>query len=1074
MANIRSQNELILSALDFYRVAQPSLSTAPGSSARDVLVDGPSKQIAQLYQELGRVSSIQSLRLAIGQSLDLLASNVGAVRKPGSKSQGPALFTFNSIEADFAITTSDTVTAKNGSTFQILANTVVSSVLASTYKSIATKYRADLDFLGITDQYAVELLSTATATGEAGNISKYSLTKTSVIGINNVTNVSAFGGGSFSESDASFKARILGIFAGANTGTSTGYSTAAKADTSVIDAIVIGPGDSLMTRDGTQVSIAADGTRTIISEGSGGKVDVIVYGTRLQSALDSFIYHNLSNTNDPTNIKNDFVLGQIVADAGKTVTQKRLDDLQTEVLPNQPINNLISASGSRSGPNFALMTVDNLGRVSGNYTLTRDTGAFAGSPWGFDRLHWISNKISDFFEDKTKGIFNGQDPLTFSDVLEIGAVVQNVVVTNENPKVQNTNRSSLQLAHFPITSVTRIFNVTTGEKYVVASQNPDGSGSINLTGRILISGKSLPAQTDILQADYTWIFSYDPYWDFDNRVGTHNPRTVQDSVDWGFSNIVRREVATLTGSGLLQATVTHPINGVISVNTFISENQTIQLSNGRLFVQVNTQVDNVISIIRVSDGAELWITTKSDGAISFKNIYLPTDSPGMINQTVQITYNAIDVFANGSFNGNIISVVAGSGVSAGTLVECTYLADISTLLPSTLLSGLPAIRSNNGFQISGGSIIGTQPTTHLFNSGKVVQNLRQAPSNLGLTIAGNISPGVITTSGTSITAILDIVFTVPITNLKQDLTAAIKTFYEINSLTNISSNIRIAKIARVEKVDANSNNDVLSVLNTYDIEGYQLFDNTFVKSESVQNNLLKLTEFVLPSTPNNLSDVPEIGDKLRVRFYIMTLGDTESIYFSKAGTLYTNKRFGIIDTLGISSGFTSGGSGSATLTISNLNQPATRSRYRAIYDYLAPKPNERITINYNFQKIISDVTLAIEDSRPITADVLVKSASPILVDATLNIIVTNEFVNDQETVVQNVQDAVTSALTANALGTIVDSSDLVNAAYSVNGVDRVRVMFFNRTGNVGSVLSVIAQKNQYIVANNVLITPESR
>ena len=45
----------------------------------------------------------------------------------------------------------------------------------------------------------------------------------------------------------------------------------------------------------------------------------------------------------------------------------------------------------------------------------------------------------------------------------------------------------------------------TGERYTVTNQNPDGTDSINRTGRIIISGNSLPSASDILQVDYLYI-----------------------------------------------------------------------------------------------------------------------------------------------------------------------------------------------------------------------------------------------------------------------------------------------------------------------------------------------------------------------------------------------------------------------------------------------------------------------------------------------------------------------------------------------------------------------------------------
>ncbi len=1079
MARIRTFNDLVLGTLDFYKVAQPKLDTKPGTVARDVFIDGPNAQLSKLYDELNKVSNLQSLRISLGTDLDKLAQNWGAVRFRGAKSTGAALLTFKTLDSDLALNQGDIISAKNGATFTISNNLTISKVLSSYYKSIAAKYRSDLDFLGISDEFAVEILTECTAAGIQGNISKYSLFSTSISGINNVTNVSAFGGGKGSESDASFRTRILSIFSGANTGTSLGYRNAVTADDSVVDAIVIEPGDSLMTRDGTQVSVSSTGTRTITSEGTGGKIDIYVFGSRLQEVTDTSIYRDKSNTNDPTNSKNDFVLGQISGDENKTVSRKRIDNLETEVLPNQPCNNIIQITGSLSGPNFVEKTTDSLGRVSGNYELIRDTGAYGGSPWGFDKLHWISDRISDFPEEKTKVSFNGQDPLSFSDLLEIKSIQQNRAVTNENSKVSASNRSSIQLAHFPVTNVTRVLNTTTGERYVVSSQNPDGTGSTNLTGRILISGKSLPAVSDVLQVDYTWVYSYDPYIDYDNRVHNNNPRTVRDSVDWGLSNAVRRETAVLTANGsFLLATTSHLISSVISVNAFSTASTTVILSSGRLAVAVPVTVAGVISIVRNSDGAELWDTNKLDGTFSGLTIYLPTDTVATLNDAVTVTYNAVDVFnatTQGSFSENKITIVASSTATAGTIVECNYIANVSTVLPSTVLSALPAIRAANAFNTNAASAIGIQPTTHIFNSSSaIVQNLRQAPTNLGLTITGSISPGIITVSGTTINSIFDYVFTVSGTGLKQDFSTAIKNFLKLSSKDTIPSNVRIIKVAKVEKVNVTSGLEVLSVEHTYDIKGYKIFDNSFVKSESINDASLKVTEVTLPSTVENTTNAPTVGDRLRVRFYISTSSDTENISFSKSGTLYTNKRFALIDTIAISSGFTSVSSNSATLTITNLNQPETRSRYKVFYDYLGPKTNERITIRYNCDKLITDATLAVENTRPINADVLVKSASAVQVDVTMNIVVTEEFKNNSTIVLQNVRDAVTSALNATSLGTTIDSSDLINTAYSINGVDRVRVMFFNKTGIGGSVLSITAQKNEFIVASTVNIVLESR
>ena len=713
MAKIRTNTDIVLALLDFYRNAQPNLDLKPGSVSRDLLIDGFAAQLSRLYEELARTSSLQSLRLALGSDLDKLGSNYGNSRKKGSKSSGPVLFTFNTLISDIAINKGDVVTARNGATFIVSNGLVVSSVFANSFKATAAQYRTDLDLAGITDQYAVSVQVEATATGIQGNVSKYAIVSTETSGVTGVTNVVPFGGGQSAEDDATYRSRILAVFSGANTGTSLGYKNAVISDPATIDAIVIEPGDILMTRDGTQIFTAEDGTKTIISEGSGGKIDIYAFGARLQEVLDSYIYRDLSNTNNPTNPANNFVLGQISGDTNKTITKKRLDNIASGIFPAQPVNNVIQVSGSLSGSNFVEKSVDGLGRISGNYEILKDIGAYGGSPWSFDKLAWISDRISAFKEDSTKGSFNGQDGLSFTDITDISGIQQNISIVNENSKITPSDRSLIQLSHYPVTNATRVLNVTTGERYIIVNQNPDGTGSTNLTGRIQISGSSLPAVNDILQTDYTWIFSYDPNFDYDNRNNKNNIRTVKDSIDWGFSNIVRREQEILiTTNSTLTVTTIHSISAVVNVNIFTHETHPVVFVSNRLAVIVNTVVQNVVGISEVSNGGEVWSTNKLDGTFSGFTIFLPTDTSANLNDSVSITYNAVDVFNvdgfEGSFNNNTITIVPTSTAIAGSVVEVNYIANVNTILPAIQLSTLPAIRFGNGFDTTVLTNVGTQ------------------------------------------------------------------------------------------------------------------------------------------------------------------------------------------------------------------------------------------------------------------------------------------------------------------------------------------------------------------------------
>lgn len=1359
MATIRSVNDIVLNLIDFLRTTLPDADTKSGSVIRDLMIDMPASQIGLLYDEMGKVSNLQSLRLVSGSDLDKLAQNFGASRKAAKSSAGIALMTFASIPAVISITKNSLVTASNGATFSVLNGVSVDPAQSNFYKSIATKYQNDLSFLNITDQYAVEVSVKSSTPGSSGNISKYSLNRTSIPGVSNVLNVFPFSGGSDQEDDISFKNRVLSVFSGSNIGTSLGYKNLALTNSSVSDALVIGPGDPLMTRDGTQVQANSDGTTTIVSEGTGGKVDIVILGQTLNQFTDTFIYKDKSNKNDPTDIANDFILGQISTDVNKTITQKRLDDITNGVLPAQPVEDLLEITGTLSGTNFLPKSVDSLDRVSGNYELVKDTSLYAGSPWGFDKLHWVNNQIT-YQEDRIKTKLNGQDSTTFTDVLQISTVQQNILINNENSNISTSDNSIIQLSHTPATSVTRVVNTNTGERYTVINQNVDGSGSTNNTGRVQISGNTLPSSTDILQVDYLWIVSYDPFSDYDGKILNNNIRNVKDSIDWSMSNIVRNEpvLFTVNASNTFFTGITKlPISSVVNANIISTTSGIIAQSNivnftGRLSISLtnlNSSIISIESIALQNSAIELYNTAEADGVIINTRvavgsqikynvvIILPTDTPAISGNYTYIKYNPIDTFnivnANGSLSGNTITIPFGnvSNSTTSTYMDVSYIASTQDIFTSSITT-FPLSRFGNGFaqtsnngslnkslsnviqretqtiQLNGSnqlsvdlsvtstnyalvasqiisvidirtgleiwngdfpgvitttlsnnyqlifsglnspalgdnviviyniddlrrvqpftytntvinksfatlqsdfvnnkfyipahtftiesgmsfsvidtatgltvvsgtdgyisSVSGTSATfaSLTFNFGSIddvlgkilkinhpsnrnntgaynitnyisstdtltikliidnlnnnqvsiirivdnvdlwdaptcsidvvnnklilpnsilasqgdavitmfynVKTIRQSPTKLAITAADQTNnSGIFSVQGTTLTKISDIVFTATANGLKQNILEALKTSLGLTSVSSIPSSIKLVRVVKVEKVSATTNNDVLSVLSTYDVDGTSIGNNDFYINEMILNQTLSNTDFILPATLNNLSNATVIGDKLRVTCYYSTSNDYENIYFTKNGILYTNKKFALIDRCYISSGFNT--SQSITFTTSYFTQPSTGSRYRSFYTYLAPKQNERILINYNYNSAISDVTLLVESSRPLNADVLVRAAKEVFIDITVNIVVKSDFSNSAAIVLQNVKSKLTTSINTNKLGDILDSSDLIAAAQGVDGVDRVRVLYFNITGSVGQVLSVSAKSDQYFAANNVVVAQESR
>jgi len=1386
MVNIRSVNEIIQNLMDFFKLAQPNLDTKAGTVARDLFIEGPAAQLSLLYDELQGISNKQSLRLSIGTDLDKLGKNFGLTRKQSTASTGVSLLTFSSLNSVINVNAGAPIYTQGGLGFTVITGFSLVPSNINYYRSTATKFAAQLAYVGITDQYAVETTAIASAPGSAGNIGQYSLSNSNIPGISNVTNVAAFGGGTDQETDAAFRNRILATFSGSSVGTQLGYLNAALSVSGVKDAKVIEPGDPLMTRDGT-VSEVINGTLTVVSPGSGGKVDIVVLGTSDISNTDTFIYQDKSNNNDPTNSKNNFVLGQIASNANLSISQKRVTDINNGQLPAQPVDSLTQVTGSTSGT-FAEYSVDGYGRGSGNYKLIKDIGVYSGSPFGFDTFAWTSNQI-EYQEDLIKGLPNGQDTTTFTEVLQIKDIQQQLSISNEN-SIVTVDRSIIQLLHTPTTSVTRVFNVNTGERYLVTNQNYDATTPYNNTGRIQISGNTLPSPSDTLQVDYTWVIDYDQYSDFDGLVDTNNPRSVTDSIDWGYPNIIKNELvnfALSSSNNFFVGTSSHPIDTILSANTFLQvdgyiekvtsgvfvnrlsvtiynlavptssvdsitwknsnvelyntaqangyfsniskiigvniyynttiilpsdsgkivnendrvtayinttnvyssesiqgssngtqitipsslitlntdgylyacdsvnlrvtyianisdmyssvnsnlptsrigngyilnnnngfdnfsivnisrrENQTVQVNlSNQLFVELNLPVSdynlapiNVLSIIRLSDGLELWnaenqgivITAPAEVNPNYQLILTGHNVP-LANDKVLVIYYASDIrrfqpfsFSNEVIRTNIdaLSSVVISGINYFTIPLSNFTAHPISSSPNITFEIVDY--NNDGYYFSGTdgylTISGTNATLgslsvnfstlpdlinkrvkitdplhpnndgyfdisinpsgyntstntitivgaseilshivhdqisvirildgqEMWNYSGIIDlannrllipqtsnatiadkvfvmlfnfnSLRKCPTRLiGTILDASLNTGIITVAGTTMHLAQDVIFTATATGFQQTLQAALQNVLGLSSSAQIPSNIKISKIINVAKVITytTGSNIVLETPVTYDVINTTIADNLYFSDTMLSNPNLDNFTFILPSTTNNTligatNNVPTLGDQLQVSFYYTIDNDNENLQYTKNGSLYTNKKFALIDQIYVSSGFKS--SQSTRFTATSFTKPSTGARYTTYYNYIAPKQNERILIQYNYNQLIGNTTFIIEENRPINADVLVRAAKVVEINLTMNVVINTGFLTTQNTVLQNLRNQLIAALTSTSLGPQIDQITLINIAQGVQGIDRARILLFNVAGQPGQVLSIQANEDQYFAANTITINTES-
>jgi hypothetical protein len=600
------------------------------------------------------------------------------------------------------------------------------------------------------------------------------------------------------------------------------------------------------------------------------------------------------------------------------------------------------------------------------------------------------------------------------------------------------------------------------------------SGEYNTTGRIKISGSTLPVSTDILQVDYTWVKSFDPTFDFDNLSSMNSDRTVQDSVDWGFGNLVRQEVAYVSDDGSdLTVTLTHPIYKVLYANTYSTDISTV--SGG--IITANSSVSNIIDIRRVSDNAELYNTDASDGTLTGTNsIILPSDTLAEDSDIATIRFNSSDVFnpdgyESGTFSSNVITLPDGVA-SDGTEVLVTYVTNVSYLISPVNIGNLPAIQRNNKFLI-GTSEVGNQPTSHVFDSnGNITKNLRRAATNLRINVDSIASGGNMSVLGTTMNRVASALVTITSgSGYEIDLSSAILSDLGVSS---IPSTIKVVKVDSIERLNVNSSGTIESIDNVYDIVNYKINDNSYDLDVALSDSTLGMTKVVIPSTSGNVSAQLDTGDIVRVTFYYINTNDSELVYFSKSGEQITNKKFMFVTKFYSNFGFKNpAGDYTGIVTITNYNQPSGNTSYFVDYDFIAPKENERITVTFNHNNIINTISNTIEDVRPITADVLVKESPEKSIDASIRIIVLPEYENQTQTVLQDATDALISFLTAESMGTTVDASDVINTLYSVPGIDRVRVLNFSY-GSSGNVLSISADRNEYLSAGTVDIQVEER
>lgn len=595
MATIKTFSQIVQSSQDNIRLRRPALDTKPGTVARDIFIDNMADQVATVYRDIQLVQKTQSLLNSTGQILDQYGSNYGIIRDPGKRASGSAILTFNNLINNINIASGTTVTAKTGVVFRITANILISASTKGVYASYASSISDKLHIAGISDQYAIQVPIESLNIGSNGNIPIYSLIKTSIPGISNVTNISPTSDGTNPQGDPQYRNQIIAGLSGSAAGTARGYQNAILLVSSIQSVYIAVPGDPILTRDGTVTQRNTDGSLTVLSPGTGGKVDIWLQGNDFVNITESYVFHDISGTGDITSSLNAHILGQTTNTVALTPLERRQLFTQNGQLSIQPVDSIVSLSGSISGANF----------VQGvNYSIIKDTNPeTANTAFALDKIIYLQNFVSISGENVAKGNINSVDSLVFSGIKSIDNVQQNIIVTNDLATLDHADHTQIILSHKPLSTVLRATNLTTGERYTITNQNIDPTTGLNKVGIVNINGSILPSAQDLIQVDYIWNFEYDSITDYfsPNETGF-----ITTGIDWGKSNYITMEEALLIrNSNRYNLGILKNIDRVYSA--FYSDSQIGTVQQANLADQTGIKAIRQITIITGSESVVYFI-----------------------------------------------------------------------------------------------------------------------------------------------------------------------------------------------------------------------------------------------------------------------------------------------------------------------------------------------------------------------------------------------------------------------------------------------------------------------------------
>lgn len=256
MALTRSQDEVIVDLITNILRSSEKADVLPGQVLRDLVVNAPSTIMSDIYNKINQLSinqSISNANLMTTEDLDNLVSNFGIKRKGATNAFGQVVFYTPTLPTA-------NVTIPAGTSLGTNIGTTTTEITFSTQFDVVFNVALQgVYFNPNTGNYEISVNVVADNPGTTSNVGPFTITKIRNGNFPfNVTNKNSATGGVDQESNNDLAVRSLNILLGSNVGTKTGYAGLVSSQNNILDTLVVGPGDPLMTRDG----------------GFGGKVDI--------------------------------------------------------------------------------------------------------------------------------------------------------------------------------------------------------------------------------------------------------------------------------------------------------------------------------------------------------------------------------------------------------------------------------------------------------------------------------------------------------------------------------------------------------------------------------------------------------------------------------------------------------------------------------------------------------------------------------------------------------------------------------------------------------------------------------